>query len=41
MCRYLDYEKLGIKIYCLSQYEEALQALKEGTIAKAMFKLEK
>ncbi|XP_021918601.1 D-arabinitol dehydrogenase 1-like isoform X1 [Zootermopsis nevadensis] len=39
--RYLDYEKLGIKTYSLSQYEDALQALKEGTIAKAMFKLEK
>ncbi|PNF25813.1 L-threonine 3-dehydrogenase [Cryptotermes secundus] len=38
--RYLDYEKLGIKAYSLSQYEEALQALKEGRIAKAMFKLE-
>jgi hypothetical protein len=25
----------------LSQYEEALQALKKGRIAKAMFKLEK
>jgi len=41
VCRYLDYEKLGIKTYSLSQYEDAFQALKEGTIAKAMFKLEK
>jgi hypothetical protein len=41
MCRYLDYEKLGIRTYSLSQYEEALEALKEGRIAKAMFKLEK
>ena len=41
LCRYLDYEKLGIKTYCLSQYEEALQDLQNGTVAKAMFKLEK
>ncbi|PSN45209.1 hypothetical protein C0J52_07142 [Blattella germanica] len=38
--RYLDYEKLGIKTYSLSQYKEALQALKDGSIAKAMFKRE-
>jgi hypothetical protein len=38
--RYLDFEKLGIKTYSLSQYEHALQALKEGTIAKAIFKLD-
>jgi hypothetical protein len=41
MCRYLDYEKLGIKTFFLNQYEEALQALNEGRIAKAMFKLGK
>ncbi|KAJ9574653.1 hypothetical protein L9F63_008185 [Diploptera punctata] len=39
--RYLDYEKLGIKTYSLKQYKEALQALKEGSIAKAMFKIDK
>jgi hypothetical protein len=41
VCRYLDYEKLDIKTYSLSQYEEALQDLKEGVTAKAMLKLEK
>jgi hypothetical protein len=41
VCRYLDYEKLGIKTYSLSQHKEALQDLKDGIIAKAMFKLEK
>jgi hypothetical protein len=41
VCRYLDNEKLGIKTYSLSQYKEALQDLKEGITAKAMFKLEK
>ncbi|XP_069684549.1 D-altritol 5-dehydrogenase-like isoform X3 [Periplaneta americana] len=37
--RYLQYDKLGIKTYSLSQYEEAFKALKEGTVAKAMFKM--
>nr|XP_003708243.1 PREDICTED: D-arabinitol dehydrogenase 1-like isoform X1 [Megachile rotundata]XP_012152433.1 PREDICTED: D-arabinitol dehydrogenase 1-like isoform X2 [Megachile rotundata] len=38
--RYLNYEKLGIKVYLLSQYREALEALKRGDISKAVFKLE-
>jgi D-arabinitol dehydrogenase (NADP+) len=37
--RYLDYSKLGIKIFSLSQYKEALEALKKGDISKAIFKL--
>ncbi|XP_072757798.1 sorbitol dehydrogenase [Anoplolepis gracilipes] len=37
--KYLDYNKLGIKVYSLSQYKEALDALKEGEISKAVFKL--
>jgi hypothetical protein len=41
VCRYLDYEKFGIKTYSLSQYREALQDLKEGITAKAMFKVKK
>ncbi|XP_076277627.1 D-altritol 5-dehydrogenase [Lasioglossum baleicum] len=36
---YLDFNKLGIKVYALSQYREALQALKSGDISKAVFKL--
>lgn len=36
--RYLDYEKLGIKTFSLSQYEEAIEELKGGAIAKAIFK---
>ncbi|XP_011165237.1 sorbitol dehydrogenase [Solenopsis invicta] len=36
---YLDYNKLGIKIFSLSQYKEALDALKKGDISKAVFKL--
>ncbi|XP_036147839.1 D-altritol 5-dehydrogenase isoform X1 [Monomorium pharaonis] len=37
--RYLDYGKLGISIFSLSQYKEALDALKKGEISKAVFKL--
>lgn len=36
--RYLDYDKLGIKVYTLSQYKEALEALKRGDVSKAVFK---
>ncbi|XP_012263700.2 D-altritol 5-dehydrogenase-like [Athalia rosae] len=36
--KYLDYKKLGIGIYKLSQYQEALNALKNGDISKAVFK---
>jgi hypothetical protein len=39
VCRYLDYERLGIKTYTLSQHKAALEALKKGTIAKAIFKI--
>jgi hypothetical protein len=39
-CRYLDYGRLGIKIYALSQHKEALEDLKKGTIAKAIFKIQ-
>jgi hypothetical protein len=39
VCRYLDYGHLGIKTYTLSQHKEALEALKKGTIAKAIFKI--
>ncbi|KAG9430062.1 hypothetical protein HZU67_08343 [Apis mellifera carnica] len=37
--RYLNYDKLGIKVFSLSQYREALEALKRGEISKAVFKL--
>lgn len=37
--KYLDYSKLGIEIFSLSQYKEALDALKKGNISKAIFKL--
>ncbi|CAH0549581.1 unnamed protein product [Brassicogethes aeneus] len=35
--RYLNYEKLGIKTFSLKQYNVAIEALKKGTIAKAVF----
>lgn len=37
--KYLDYGKLGIKVFSLTQYKEALDALKKGDISKAVFKL--
>ncbi|XP_029177633.1 uncharacterized protein LOC114945542 [Nylanderia fulva] len=37
--KYLDYKKLGIKVFSLSQYNEALDALKKGDISKAVFKI--
>ena len=38
---YLDYEKLGIKVFTLEQYEEAIQSLKSGLATKATFQPEK
>ncbi|XP_038219943.1 D-arabinitol dehydrogenase 1-like [Zerene cesonia] len=38
--RYLDYEKLGVKTFALSEYKQALAALKDGSISKAIFKIE-
>ncbi|XP_046423852.1 D-arabinitol dehydrogenase 1-like [Neodiprion virginianus] len=35
---YLDYEKLGIGVYSLKQYQEALTALRNGDISKVVFK---
>jgi len=37
--RYLDYEMLGIKVFSLDQYQDALLELKKGSICKAVFKL--
>ncbi|XP_026734464.1 D-arabinitol dehydrogenase 1-like [Trichoplusia ni] len=37
--RYVDYYKLGVKTYSLSQYSEALEDLKKGSVAKAVFKV--
>lgn len=37
--QYLNYEKLGVKVFTLSQYKEALEALKKGDVSKAVFKL--
>lgn len=38
--RYLNYEALGIQVFALSQYEEAIEKLKTGEISKAVFKFE-
>lgn len=37
--KYLDYSKLGIRVFSLSEYKDALDALKKGDISKAVFKL--
>ncbi|XP_015595006.1 D-arabinitol dehydrogenase 1 isoform X2 [Cephus cinctus] len=36
---YLQYEKLGIKVFKLSQFKLALEALQKGDISKAVFEL--
>ena len=36
---YLDLEKLGIEVFALKQFEEAIQKLKAGAISKIMFEL--
>ena len=37
--RYLEYDKLGVATFDVANYEEAIQQLKKGQIAKAVFKM--
>ena len=37
--RYLDFSKLGVAVFDVAQYEEAIQQLRRGEIAKAVFKM--
>ncbi|KAJ2943318.1 hypothetical protein O0L34_g12123 [Tuta absoluta] len=37
--RYLNYEKLGVKVYKLADFEKAIEDLRTGRVAKAMFKV--
>ncbi|KAI5640072.1 alcohol dehydrogenase groES-like domain-containing protein [Phthorimaea operculella] len=37
--RYLNYEKLGVKVYKLVDFERAFEDLKTGRVAKVMFKI--
>ncbi|CAH2988285.1 unnamed protein product [Chilo suppressalis] len=37
--RYVDYEKLGVKTYSLSEYQNAMDDLKAGSVSKALFKI--
>ncbi|KAH1018360.1 hypothetical protein HUJ05_006147 [Dendroctonus ponderosae] len=37
--RYIDYERLGVQVFPLGSYQQALDLLKTGTIAKAIFQL--
>ena len=36
---YLDYDKLGIELFKIEDYDMALQKLKDGVISKAVFEL--
>ena len=37
--RYLQYDKLGVAVFQINDYEEAIDQLKRGEIAKAVFKM--
>jgi len=37
--RYLDYDRLGVAVFALEKYEEAIHQLRTGAIAKAVFDL--
>ncbi|XP_023330520.1 D-arabinitol dehydrogenase 1 [Eurytemora carolleeae] len=37
--RYLNFDKLGVKVFKLTEYEKALSSLKAGEISKAVFHL--
>jgi len=37
--RYLAYDKLGVKTFNIEEYEEAINQLKQGKIAKAVFSM--
>ncbi|XP_063242632.1 D-altritol 5-dehydrogenase-like [Bacillus rossius redtenbacheri] len=39
--RYLGFDRIGVKIFPLSQYEDAIAELRKGGIAKAMFEVNK
>lgn len=38
-CCRLDFERVGIRVYKLSQYEEAVAELGKGAISKAVFEI--
>ena len=38
--KYIDYEKLGIGVYTLDNYKQALTKLQHGKISKIIFELE-
>ena len=37
--RYLDYGKLGVAVFDVADYQEAIRQLKKGEISKAVFKM--
>ncbi|PSN46498.1 hypothetical protein C0J52_09040 [Blattella germanica] len=40
MFRYLDYGKLSIKTYPIKNYKDAIQEYQDGTVVKALFKMD-
>ena len=40
MAKYLDYDKLGVKVFTLQDYPAALRSLKERVASKSVFKLD-
>lgn len=38
-CRYIDYERLGVEVFSLRQYEEAIELLHSRKISKAVFRI--
>jgi len=38
--RYLDFKKIGIQVFRLDQYEEAVKTVRGGGISKALFKVQ-
>ena len=39
--KYLSYEKMGIKIYAIEDYQDAFDDLRSGRISKAVFEINK
>ena len=37
--RYLEYDKLGVAVFNINNYQQAIDQLKRGEIAKAVFKM--
>lgn len=38
-CKYLDYCRLGVKVFDMKEYSAAIDELKSGKISKVVFKM--